>query len=82
MFPPRLCSIEDHKKAARSHARGIMLEVVEAQGRRFRLRREPMVKVKQVDLPILALTLSGTLLVISRQLMLSTQKCQCCRRQT
>ena len=45
---------------------------MEAQGRRFRLRREPMVKVKQVDLPILALSAPGSLLVISRQLMLST----------
>jgi hypothetical protein len=49
-----------------------MLVMVEAQGRRFRLRREPMVKVKQVDLPILALSPSGSWLVISRQLMLST----------
>ena len=49
-----------------------MLVVVEAQGRMFRLRCGPMVKVKQVDLPILAQSFSGTLLVISRQLMLST----------
>ena len=60
------------RKAARSRARGIMLVVVEAQGRRFRLRCEPMVKVKQADLPILAQSFSGSLLVISRQLMLST----------
>ena len=60
------------KKAIGSRVRGMMLGVVEAQGRRFRLRREPMVKVKQVALPILALSLSRSLLVISRQLMLST----------
>lgn len=49
-----------------------MLGEMEVQGRRFRLRREPMVKVKQVGLRILALRPSGSLLVISRQLMLST----------
>lgn len=49
-----------------------MLVVVEAQGRMFRLRCEPMVKVKQVGLPILDQSFSGSLLVISRQLMLST----------
>lgn len=49
-----------------------MLEHMEAQGRRFRYRREPMVEVKQVDLPISALSPPGSLLAPSRQLMLST----------
>lgn len=71
MFPQRLCSIEAAGKRLEARAQGMMLGVVEAQGRRFRLRCGPIVKVKQVDLPILAQSFSGSLLVISRQLMLS-----------
>lgn len=60
------------KKAARSRARGMMLGLMDDQGRRFRFGRRPMVKVKQVGLLSLILSLPRSLLVISRQLMLST----------
>lgn len=60
------------KKPARSRAQGMMLEEVEGQGRRFRFRHGPMVKVKQWDLSRSTLSPSRSLLVISRQLMLST----------
>jgi hypothetical protein len=74
--------LEGRKKAARSHAGGMMLEVVEAQGRRFRLKREPMVKVKQVDLPILG---PDSFKDLARDLATAyviNLGCQCCGRQT